>query len=654
MLVYPPRDLEAILLQVSFFRNVTDSTMTPERTPKMNNGIKKLVEGGLVGLDQQTTERFLPKPLQHQLDHVMHLFSEYNKKLPKELKKPERALNFVAHFYASFLTDRNRRAEEITENDRYEQEATERARKIVPIPTFFVLCMDGRVKPVHTNGFTADMAGAIRTPGGLLSEFVRTDGKLKLQEDSNFAKRLLLASARSQYTAQVFDSHFFCAARTKEEAATGNHPADFGLRRDIIHKKEMFHAVNEFLDKNGNGNKVVPIQTSFNPVTGYMYMGLETDHALEFSEKKALEKAQATGMNPKEAAQYAEYSKDVVKELVQEGKVISTGQLIAEPTIREAFERNRFDIDRQHRYVESAVEFWTKMETLWAELLPTLKEKLIAVYPELGAQDERTQKELEERTLLLLSNAFNTYLHNDDHDEIAYLDLDDSTYEEEQHYEYGVHNEAGVKISEGGHPPYDMVMFVIYSEDLENQPAWVELASGIVRTNRSASPLPRVDDLSGNYKVFKDEEKKVVNETEKIAFEKAPVCLVNQEIIRNVEDPGLPEEDWVIIPDTEWQRLERTDWSDMPKNWESMTPEDFENYLVKRKRITHALIIEGIENLRQKMARLYEDNLDTASHLKDLYKTALPIVCDQNRRTHAIIPFLKVGREDSPHLPMAA
>lgn len=571
------------------------------------------------GLARETVERFLPPHLEKQLTRVIDLFAAYNQKLPAELRRSPEDFVFAQHFYTSFIVDRNRRAEEV-QNERY-LAAVDKAKHILPMPTFFVLCMDGRVKVIHTNGFSADTAGALRTPGGMLNEFVREDGVLTLKPDSTYGNLLLIASKKSDFTAQDYDSHMFCAARGREEAATGNYPNDSGLFRDVLHKKEMAQAAKAFLKEHGNGQNVIFIQSSFNPVTGFMYMGLETDDAISCAQNKAVEDSKAKGKNPGKAARYAEYTKDVLGKLIKDEKIISTGQLISVPQVRTAFEKHRFPIDRQNHYVESAIQFWDGIESLAEELSPILKGEILKVYPHLAAEDERSQKELAEREILILTNAFNTYLNNPNHNEMEYLAMEDKQYEEEEHYEYGEHTEEGVKVSEGGHPPYDIPMFVVYGGDLENLPFGIELSSQLVRGNRKAG---RVKDRSGQYSDLDE-------------FAMAVVPVVIQEIIRG-KDNNNP------IDEETWQRLEDINWDDLPKDWDIMDGKQFGDYLL-RKGITNYLLFQGIENLRAKMARIYDPTQETSSHLKDLYKFALPIVCDQNRQTHTIIPFVKVGRE---------
>ena len=225
--------------------------------------------------------------------------------------------------------------------------------------------------------------------------------------------------------------------------------------------------------------------------------------------------------------------------------------------------------------------------------------------------------------MLLLTNSFNAYLHNGRHNEEEYLAMDDHAYEELGYYEYGQHMEEGVKISEGGHPPYDIMMFVVYNGDLENLPDRLELASGIVRSNRARSKNPVKDPTRPD------------RNPERV--ERLPVPVVMQEIVR--------DRDKVKVSEQDWKNLETIKWDDIPRNWNTITEREFTEYLIS-KGVGNVLLRVGIEKMRQRMARIYEPQTKTAPHLKGLFKSVLPILCDGDRITHAIIPLIKVGRED--------
>lgn len=574
------------------------------------------------GLSTELTNRYLPEHLSQQLTDILNLYKNYNEMLPEEKRRTKADFNYLDTFYRGFLADRNRRSEEI-DTPEY-RESAEKAQGLLPMATFLVLCMDGRVKPIHTNGFTAGVASAIRTPAGMLNEFIRSDGKLSLDLDTNFGKLLVEKLKNSENVAEVFDSHWTCAARIGEEAATGSHPGDSGLFSDVLTKKEMIKATKEALatSPDAEGKNVAFIQTTFNPYTGFMYMGLERDKSIEFAKQISRQNASEEGTDPGEEAKYAEYNKTVLKELIDSGNIISTGALCQDEVMQDALEQVRFDCDWQNNYAESAIKFWNAIERLKGEVGPYLEEKIGKLYPELTDRSDEHTKELQERMMLLLTNWFNASLHNTTHNENSYLETDDHEYSGERHYRYDTHMEEGVKVSEGGHPPYDIMMFVVYNGDLENLPDRIELASGIVRANRARKDNPVKDPTRPNLAPAK--------------VERLPVPVVVQEIIRN--------EELVSVGDEDWKGLEAINWDNLPKNWNTMREGQFTDYLIS-KGIGNVLLRRGIEKMRRTMARIYEPQTKTAPHLKELFKLVLPIICDEERETHAIIPFVKVGRE---------
>lgn len=561
----------------------------------------------LLGIQESEYRKFLPEYLEKQVKSLMDLFRRYNDLLPSLYRQNPADFDSHEAQYLSFLVDRNRRATEIGNPD-YEQIA-EHANSLLPAETLMVLCMDGRVKLIHVAGFSAGVGSSIRTAGGLLEGFEESDGELSLRDDAPLARLIdkKLGDDDPKAIAEIFDSHWRCAARIAEEEATGNSTGsshqDAGLYRDVQYKKRMIQAIKDYIErKHPKARKeIIFAQTTFNPVTGYMYMGLDTDAALRYAERKSKDR------------KYAEFTKEVLMDLVKQGKIISTGDLISDPKIREIFDNHLFEADWRKRYAGTAYNFWSNMEHLKKEILPEFKDKVLEIYPKLGEPGGSNEKELDERAMVLLCNAYNTYLHNPKHDEMRYLQMEDEEYEKEEHYPYGIHNEEGVKVSEGGHPPYDITMFVTYP----GEPDSVETAARIVRKNRREG---RVKDILGRYK--DDPE----------GFAKSPVSVVVQEIVRESDK----------VTEKQWEELRDIDWSDLTPDWEKQSADDFRDYLLE-KGITSGIILKHIEDLRQKMIGMYSHKA-LGKHLRQLFKTAMPGICDKDRNFQAIIPFVKVGR----------
>lgn len=570
---------------------------------ELNAGVG--VTPGIEAMHRVTTveNRLLPERLKGQVFSFIARLEEYNQSLPPEVRRKPEDYAYLRYFFPAFIADRNSRAEEVKSPEYID--VAERARSMLPMTTLAVMCMDGRVKMIHAFGFSADVGSAIRKPGGLLKEFVRgKDGKLKLDRDSTFAKQLGAVMQKGEATAEIYDSHYACAAREKEEKAKGKKPSDKGLFSDVLHKKEMAEATKAYVVENGmDSRNLATIQTTFNPITGYMYMGLETDDAIEFARKESGDGDPV-------------YSKDVLGKLIKEGLIISNGVLIDNPAIRKVFDEHFFQVSWKDDYVNSAKRFWDSIASMRDSVLPIFKRNLVAIYSDLHSDDRVTRRELEERAMLLLSNAFNAYLHNRDHNEAQYLDMSDEDYEKQQHYVYDSHREQGIKVSRGGHPVYNIPMLVIDSEDKESMASDVEFGGGIVRENRDEE---RITDASGIY-------------TTPDKFASAPVPVVVQEIISDSR-----------ITAAEWDALSQIDWTGLENQpWDTWSTTEFTKYVNEKGKLIGP-ILTALDNLRLNMATLFNRRSQSSAHLLTHIKVALPIICGPDRETYAAVPFVKLG-----------
>jgi hypothetical protein len=531
-------------------------------------------------------------PEDHGIGKQVTAFITSLEKYNKKRLSPQPAENylFLRDFYLRFFYDRNQRADEVA-SETYTR-VKDLANKQFVAPTLWNLCMDGRVLAILINGATSGVGSSIRVPGGILREFVRgKDGKLQLIPTSNYAR--LLERAFYRYNAsilyEVFDSHIACAARKAEELAHGYDALDDGLFADVLNKKEMADATSSFIEKKfGATKRVVTLQTSFNPHTGFLLMGLET--------KKAVSYAKNHG---------SVYTSEVLGALVQQKLLLSAEKLSKEKAVAAVFQSHLFDLDWREKYVQSADVFWHNIEKMRPLLLPIIVSKLEAIYPQLS-NTKNGKEELLERAALVLTNAYSGFLHNHH----------GKTFggKAERDYPYGVHREEGVKVSEGGYPPYEISMFVVFSLDKKNLAANIELASALVRSNRREK---RVLDRSGTF-------------SDPVEFAKAPVPVIIQGIVRDE------------VSSEEWERVSRVDWSDLPENWDSMSAPDFYTYLQSKGQMSIA-VANGINRLREKLSVLYDPDNPTSSHLIEHYKVALPVIVGKSRRNYFVVPFVKLG-----------
>jgi len=78
----------------------------------------------------------------------------------------------------------------------------------------------------------------------------------------------------------------------------------------------------------------------------------------------------------------------------------------------------------------------------------------------------------------------------------------------------------------------------------------------------------------------------------------------------------------------------------MSENWDSMTDSEFQEHVLKGGELSGSLI-KGLNILRRKMAKIYSSS-DTRDLLLEQKLMVMPVICGQDRETHAIIPFCKV------------
>ncbi len=553
-----------------------------------------------VDIRPQAQEAILTPELETQVDLLVQRYEGFNDLLPDHAKRRREDFLFARDFFKRVLTQRNRRSSEV-ETDRY-RDVVKLASSQILVDTYFVFCMDGRVLPPLVFGASYGIAGSIRVPGGILQEFHRgADGKKFLKSDSTYANLLDAAFSKSDNIAQVFDSHIGCAARNTEEEEAGLHPQDAGLFSDVLYKKEMAEATQRFAQDTYKGQKgVLPIQTSFDPHNGFLYMGLETDEALV----SAREKAAKHGQEP-------EYTVHVLRELVRSGIIISTKQLATD--LRPIFKRyGNFDMNWKRQYVQTAEFFWTSINEMKDEVKPIIEARLKEIYPHLNNNSEQSAIELNERAMLLLANAFSGYMLNKGPRKD--VNLDSEAEHDGGNYGYGDHMEEFIKIYEGGMPPYETSAFVLFSLDEENLPANTKLATSLVRKNRREG---RVVDPFGH---FKDRE----------SFEKASVPVVVHEIVRET------------VSERAWDHLSKIDWSDLPLEWEAFSSGQFMDYLAG-KGIRNYEVIKNIDNLRKRMAVLYDSRNPLAHRFVRGELLVLPTIIGRNRRNYFVVPFVKLG-----------
>ena len=500
---------------------------------------------------------------------------------------------FTSQFLTDFISSRNRRSRKMLSSEY--GSVLELVISLFPYHTFGVDCMDGRVLRTLMGGFIFGFGGFLRTPGGDLVELPDRDyhKSSEIDRNSRFADLFnKLFSRREEVNkpyAQILDSHINCAARKgvekdKATKAGRNPPPDDGLMADVLRKKQIAGAMATYTKNNFPDKIVLPIQTSFNPNNGYMYMGLETSKALEM------------------AKVFKGFTQPVLAELNRQNFIISTESLSKDKGVRDVLSSFRFDVNWEQEYLSTAKNFWANMVKLKETFIYTkIEDKLKNIYKHLQLKNENSKRELEERAMIVLANLYSGYLLNPK-----------TPTGKKDDYPYYKHREQCVVVGEGEPGPFPIASFEISAIDEDDLPKQVKLAYGIVQDNRKNM---NIHDFHSIYPNHTD-------------FENAPVFVIMEETIRADMEDGF----WKELKDIKFSELPDLDWMNMPES-------DFKNYL-KGKGIKNEDIINRIETLRIKTSSLYKDeNNGLPSLIKSGLLVVLPAFVNKNQGIQKIIPF---------------
>ncbi len=498
----------------------------------------------------------------------------------------ERDRLFLKNIYASFIRERNSRADEVESPEAHE--AADITNRLLKYPAFSFLCIDGRVNLTLEFGIAGKAkGGSIELPAGDPIEFAQSKGaELVLDPSSNAAKKIDQALENNDTIFQILDSHLACAAREASEGSMGNSVADHGLRADVVRKLGIAKAMEAYVSQKHPGKKVIPMQFSFDPHNGYGYVGLEKEQALKASEKEG-------------------YTSKVLDQLATEGTVFSAERFAHDPVVEAIFNTRVSTFQTKHdwknNYKNTALQFWQAIEGMRSDVFPILIEQLTregAPYEHLKGTDQ-----LKPQATLLLANAFNAYCNNKD-----------------GHYSYGEHEETTVAIQERAFGPFNMMDFGIYGPDVANLASSTVFASTIVR---------------GVRKKGKDPEHRQFYESQQ-QFEGAPVPIVVTEVVRDK------------ITEREWENLRKIDWTFLQGvNWKTL---DDSQFLMELNRNNPEIVISArvgiaLNGLRQKMSSLYSRKGQSAELLMNGKLFALPTIVDSSRKTQGVVPFFMKGFE---------
>jgi hypothetical protein len=576
----------------------------------------------LFNKEHMLAEESLPLLLRRQLHSFIGLHERYNQLRPDYLRQPDKAFLYTEELFTRVLEERLKRSKEFA-TEEY-QAVARLANSLFPKTPNIISCMDSRTAPARVFGISYGIGSSLRAPGGMPSDFIRNEnGELQLIKDSQLARYIDKTIREEGMSVEVVDAHIDCAKRKGEEEKRGYDHEDDGLMQDAMYKKEMMDAMKRYARETygGDESKVMNLMVSYVPDSYYMYMGLETDHAMKYAREYAKE----------HGLEDPEFTTEVRNALAKSDKgIIYTGDLVKNKSFVTAFENlGDFPIDWIDNAVPSLKYFWEGVAKLKPELMPILEEKILKVYSGLNPKNERDKTEIEMRAMLLLTNTFMGYLNK------------------KYHVSFGDHMEQIGEITERPQPPYRTPAFSISNSDVVNLPDAIESISTLVRKNRKRKTNP-ITDPTGMY--------------ESSEYKKAPVLFLSKEIVHDA------------APEQEWEKYQSIDWSDMPKNWDKMSTAQFLLYLSRKgafqnenltkiaadcvinntssetfakhlelRGLEIPSIAKAIDELRRKMATVYDPRTSVAQHLVDGNKIILSVISSKDRKIRMIIPFARFG-----------
>lgn len=553
------------------------------------------------------------QPLEHVEDRIALQMDDYLS-LRNQVQethgfpRPEREKRFLHTMFRDIVDERNARASDLASEEVQEAEAI--ANNIFPLPLYGFLCIDSRVTATTMYGLVA--AGRItRVPMGDIFEFEQSENEgLVLREDATFDALLEQAFSQDDVISQDLDSHHGCAAREREENDKGKEPEDHGLLEDVMRKKRIATAMIEHVATNYPGKTIVPIQTSFDPHTGWMDMGLELDGSLQ------------------QAQERGGFDQELLGELRGSRQILNTRNILQDSRIRQLFEARiipNLDWGSHDQYRESVNIFWKNVFAMKEEgLIDVVKEHVRNLY------GDRSEIEIEQRAAMLAAGAYNGFLLNYGR----------------RHYPYAEHKESCVIVSEGGKGPFNRNSSFSVSRGASNElSANMRLAGSIVRDNRKAG---RITDYTGAYTGIEQ-------------FRAAPVPTMLEVVVRNDEN-------------IDWEKAAQIDWSDIPDNWDSMNTPAFLSYLygkgivpeeimnvislkdstgkwsdeefsraLKTLKIKLPPLALGMNALREDMKGIYSPQYRIHKFVESGQIEVLPVISDRHRRIQTIPPFIHTG-----------
>ncbi len=494
----------------------------------------------------------------------------------------EREWKLMHFMIAAYYVSRSERIDDLLSPE--VRMANDIARSLYPVKgfPFSILCIDGRL---HEKFITGLDDSSIRLPAGESESFVPEgkEGMLLLEPGSWLARFIDAYLTEHHSMTFVFDSHVTCAKRQEEEQLRHRTPVleDNGLFMDVVLKKQMGKAVERYVTKYHPGKSSRYIQTSFDPNTGYLYMGLE----------RCLRDPRVISRG---------FSSDVLALLKDAGKIFATADIAKSPLWKDALEAEYFRFNYKRDYRNSSLHFWQGMQRLATkERCKVLEDDLFKFFH----YQNKPRNELRQRALIIIANMLNGCVLN-----------------REERYPYHAHDESMIVVTNKERGPFSVVRSFPITTEVTDLSSHVALAYKLITNNRGRRAMSST-------------ERRFVEELYGDSFDAmqpAPVPLIHGECIDEA------------TPDLELIRC--TDWSDLASSpWMRWSNKEFSKYL--RGKIPYITLksAEVFELLRQAAIALYRRGLAATRLILEGYIIPFWVVIGPDGKIVTLVPFLAIG-----------
>jgi hypothetical protein len=484
----------------------------------------------------------------------------------------------------NFVVSRNDRANDLLSKESLGAVEIEQELFSCGLP-MTMLCVDGRVLAKLVASLHG---GAIRTPAADNAEFLPgVDGSTLFLSKGKLSEMLHKVFSERDTVTLVLDSHLYCAARKQASTEVrGSTPLDDGLFDDVTRKRRMAEAIRKFIKKAFDSRKrIVLVHTSFDPHSGYLFMGLEKEDVM--NDERVLQEG---------------FTENVLSSLVQEGKIISTEHWSREGgMLFEMFSKYIFDLDYEMAYRTSTLQFWKNIREVSVEALPLIEKELSRVF----SVSHESSDVFRERAVFLLANAYTAFLLN-----------------HREKYPYGEHDESVAVVTSGDRGPYNRLRSFSIDPYNPNLSFVIRFVEGLIRNNRASGRASEIE-REATQKFFGDDKESYVRSAVPVFFFRKLEQELSSDMRKKIEDAN-------------WSGIASLSWMDM-------TRDEFCGYLREIVVDISDDAAEKIEQLREDARMIFQPGLSATD---DLLAGRLLAVFALRSSTHEIIalfPFLAKG-----------